>query len=391
VKQQPVALAVVTTVLGATGGDRWLYELEDRWADLGVEVTHLHITGSRSSEAPMPPARARVVQGSRSDRRARSDILRVLVTMWREIRRADVVLLEPQGVSAPIAFLLAKLTGRPSAIYSQGIAELSFEIWEPNKLHRALVRFMWRNVDAVMCVSPGSVRAALRQRVARDKVVEVRTAVDVDDVRRRALGPVELSQPRDRPLLVGCGIISTHKGFDRIVLAVSQLKQRGVVVDLLLVGPPGDDIERVTSLVESHGLADRVTFVTHGPDAVPYIARADVFVHAARYDSVGLVLLEALSLGVPVIALDEAAGGPRLVLEDGTYGRLLASEASPQEFADALQAHLDNPEELRSRAAAAATYVREDYSVPRAAEVSARLLHRLAGRRRELAKPAMSE
>ncbi len=382
-KQRPVALAVVTTVLGATGGDRWLYVLEHRWADLGIEVTHLHVTGPCRSEAPMPSERVRVVRGSRSDRRARSDALRVLTTMWREIRRADVVLLEPQGLSAPIAFLLAKLMRRPSAIYSQGVAELSFEIWEPNKLHRGLVRFMWRHVDAVMCVSPGSARAALRQGVASDKVLEVRTAVDVDDIRSRAGGPPEQPESRDHPLLVGCGTISTHKGFDRVVLAVSELRARGVVVDLMVVGPPGDDVERVLSLVESHGLAERVTFVTHGPDAVPYIARADVLVHAARYDTVTLVLLEALSLGVPVIALDEAAGGPRLVLEDGTYGRLLGPEASPGELADALQAHLDNPEELRSRAAGADTYIREDYSVSRAAEVSAGLWHRLGGRSRD--------
>jgi glycosyltransferase involved in cell wall biosynthesis len=383
VKQQSVALVVVTTVLGTTGGDRWLYVLEDRWTDLGVEVTHLHITGSSRSEAPMPSTRVRVVQGSRSDRRARSDIVRVLMTMWREIRRADVVLLEPQGLSAPIAFLLAKLIGRPSAIYSQGIADLSFEIWEPNKLHRALVRFMWRHVDAVMCVSPGSVRAALRQRVARDKVVEVHTAVDVDEIRRRAAGAPG-RPPSGRPLVVGCGTVSAHKGFDRVVLAVSELKERGVVVDLLIVGPPGDDVERVSSLVESHGLAERVAFVSHGPDAAPYIAQADVFVHAARYDTVPLVLLEALALGVPVIALDEAAGGPRLVLDDGAHGRVLDADASPHEFADALQAHLDNPEELRSRAANSETYVRQEFSVPQAAEVSARLLCRLGGRGREL-------
>lgn len=387
--QQSAALVAVTTVLGATGGDRWLYVLEDRWADLGIEVTHLHVTGSSGEESPSPPPRTRVVRGSRRDRRARSDFLRVLMTLWREIRRADVVLLEPQGLSAPIAFLTAKLTGRPSAIYSQGIAHLSFEIWEPNKMHRALVRLMWRHVDAVMCVSPGSVRAALRQRVPQQKVVEVRTGVDVDEIRRRA-GLLAAWPRRDRPLLVSCGIVDRRKGFDRIVQGVSELKRRGVLVDLLVVGPPGDDIERVLSLVDSLGLAERVAFVSHGPDAAQYIAQADVFVHAARYEPVGLVLLEALALRVPVIAMDEAAGGPRLVLDDGAYGRVLERDASPLELADAIQAHLENPAQLRSRAAAAESYVRREFSVPRAAEVSARLLRRLSEGGRDVPVDASS-
>jgi hypothetical protein len=58
-KDKPV-LAVITTVLGTTGGDRWLYVLEDRWASLGIEVNHVHATGPARTEPPMPPATARV-------------------------------------------------------------------------------------------------------------------------------------------------------------------------------------------------------------------------------------------------------------------------------------------------------------------------------------------
>ena len=91
-KDQPV-LAVITTVLGMTGGDRWLYVLEDRWASLGIQVNHVHATGPARAEPPMPPATTRVVAGSRLEKRARADILQVITTTLREIRDADVVLL----------------------------------------------------------------------------------------------------------------------------------------------------------------------------------------------------------------------------------------------------------------------------------------------------------
>src|SRR5262245_37751327 len=119
-KDKPV-LAVITTVLGTTGGDRWLYLLEDRWASLGIQVNHLYTSGPARAEPPMPPATARVVAASRPEKRARADIVHVITTVLREIRRADVVLLEPQGRSAPVAFALSKLTGRPTVIYSQGL------------------------------------------------------------------------------------------------------------------------------------------------------------------------------------------------------------------------------------------------------------------------------
>jgi glycosyltransferase involved in cell wall biosynthesis len=376
-KDKPL-LAVITTVLGTTGGDRWLYVLEDRWASLGIEVNHVHATGPARTEPPMPPATARVIAGSRLEKRARADIWHVITTTLREIRRADVVLLEPQGRSAPVAFVLSKLAGRPTVIYSQGLADLSFRTFEPNRVNRAIARFVFRHVDRVMCVSPASVQAAIRERVAPEKIVEVRTGLDIDAVRRRLADTVEPMPPDGEiPLIVGCGPVSRHKGFDRTVLAVAELKKRGRAVALTVAGPPGDDFDEVTRLVRAHDLEDRVTFVS-GVDAVPLMARADVFVHAARYESVGLVLLESLCLGTPVIAYDAETGGPRLVLDGGRYGRLLPTEATAQTLADAIEEHLEMPADLRDRAKLAEDFLSTDFSVDKAAEVSATVFRDLA-------------
>ena len=374
-------LAVITTVLGTTGGDRWLYVLEDRWASLGIQVNHVYTSGPARTEPPMPPATARVVAGSRPGKRARADVLRVITTVLREIRQADVVLLEPQGRSAPVAFALSKLAGRPTVIYSQGLADLSFRTFEPNRVNRAIARFVFRHVDRVMCVSPASVQAAIRERVAPEKIVEVRTGLDVDAVRRRLVGTAESMPPDGEiPLIVGCGPVSRHKGFDRTVLAVAELKKRGRAVALTVAGPAGDDFDEMTRLVRAHDLEDRVTFVS-GVDAVPLMARADVFVHAARYESVGLVLLESLCLGTPVIAYDAETGGPRLVLDGGRYGRLLPTEAAAQALADAIEEHLEMPADLRDRAKLAEDFLSTDFSVDKAAEVSAALFRDLTSLR----------
>jgi len=378
--EKPV-LAVITTVLGTTGGDRWLYVLEDRWASLGIQVNHLYTSGPARPEPPMPPATTRVVAASRPGKRARAEVMRVITTALREIRDADVVLLEPQGRSAPVAFALAKLLGRPTVIYSQGLADLSFRTFEPNRVNRAIARFVFRRVDRVMCVSPASVQAAIRERVAPGKIIEVRTGLDIDAVRHRLAAAIEPG-PRDGkiPLIIGCGPVSRHKGFDRTVLAVAELKERGRAVSLVIAGPPGDDFDEVTRLVRAHDLEDRVTFVS-GVDVVPLMATADVFVHAARYESVGLVLLESLSLGTPVIAYDAETGGPGLVLDGGRYGRLLPTEATAQALADAIEEHLEMPADLRDRAKLAEDFLATDFSVDKAAEASAALFRDLASLR----------
>lgn len=173
------------------------------------------------------------------------------------------------------------------------------------------------------------------------------------------------------PLLVRCGIASAHKGSDRLVLAVSELRSRISVVNLLVVSPPGDDFERVHDLVSRVDLREQVSVMWDGVDAVPNIAAADVFVHAATCKDVNLVRLGALTLGVPLIAVNAIAGGPRLVLDDGTYGQLLHTGASPRDIADTLLKHMSDPDEFQTRASRAEGHVRQEFSVSLAAETSA--------------------
>lgn len=82
----------------------------------------------------------------------------------------------------------------------------------------------------------------------------------------------------------------------------------------------GPDEEMLHSLHRDLGLDDRVRFLGYVPDAARLIAAADVFVLASVHKGLPVAVMEALALGVPIVAT-RAGGVPELV-EDGTNGAL---------------------------------------------------------------------
>ena len=74
---------------------------------------------------------------------------------------------------------------------------------------------------------------------------------------------------------------------------------------------------------------------------VRLLSQLDLFVCSSRTESFGLVVIEAMAAGAPVVATD--IEGPRILLGEGRYGRLVAPEA-PAALAEAMAAALDDPQ-----------------------------------------------
>jgi glycosyltransferase involved in cell wall biosynthesis len=372
---------VATHGFGASGGDRWLFTLEGRWIAEGLDVTHFHITGDHRSAAPGPPVGCDVIRGSSPGTRAIMNVPTIARRMFRASRSADVVLVEPIGRSVFFQYVIARLARRRVAIYSQGIPAESLVVFEHRRWRRALTRWAIRRTDAMMCVSPRSMESAAELGTDRGKLVEIRPGIDVDHIRSRIAAVEDTSPLPSVPfLIVGCGFLSHHKGFDRLIHAVAELRGRGHDVGAVIIGSPGDAYAELTSLTRQLELDDAIRFITSTIDPIPLFAGADLFVHAARSEACPLVVLECLAVGTPVIAHDAHTGGPRLVLDNGTYGDLVDASREGA-LADAIEAHLRDPSRLQEKASGAKDYLRRRFSIEGAGRRSADVLRRLASAR----------
>ncbi len=126
-----------------------------------------------------------------------------------------------------------------------------------------------------------------------------------------------------------------RKGFDCLLEAAAQLDGVHVlVVGRVDIGPYRERIERL-------GMAGRVRAVGSVNDVVAYHAAADVFALPTRYEPWGLVVVEALAAGLPVVT--SRLAGSSVAVRDGETGVLLDDPDDAEELADGLRRMLAAP------------------------------------------------
>ncbi|NUP58581.1 MAG: glycosyltransferase [Pseudarthrobacter sp.] len=188
-----------------------------------------------------------------------------------------------------------------------------------------------------------------------------------------AAGPVAARPRRHRILSVGR--LVPRKGVDLVIRALPYLKAAGFDdVELLIVGGGGDtgsldsdpEVRRLRGLAAELGVADQVTFQGQvSRSEMPGIFRsADAVVCAPWYEPFGIVPLEAMACGVPVVAA--AVGGLRDTVVDHATG-LHVPPRDPEAIGSALSLLLENPDLRTSLGRAGEKRARTRYSWDRVA------------------------
>lgn len=139
--------------------------------------------------------------------------------------------------------------------------------------------------------------------------------------------------PTGVPVLGTLGRLHANKGLDVVLRAIARLRDQGVTLRLRIAGD-GPVREELVQLTATLGLADRVTFCGWMTPAGDYLSGLDLFLCPSRVEPFGLVVIESMAAGVPVVASD--IDGPRQSLDGGRLGYLCARE-DPIAMADAIR------------------------------------------------------
>jgi D-inositol-3-phosphate glycosyltransferase len=220
-------------------------------------------------------------------------------------------------------------------------------------------RLVAQGADRIICASEGERKLLIEQYgVSPLQTVQVPCGVDTDHFRprSRAAARRRLRLPADEPLVLYVGRIEPLKGIDILLRAAAETDGR---FHLLVVGGDSKDARRkaeLERLAQEMGITERVFFqdaVSH--EQLPmYYNAADICVVPSYYESFGLVALEAMACGVPVVA--SRVGGLLETVRDGETGYLVPWRC-PEPFAERLEMLLANEPLRRSLGRMARTAV----------------------------------
>jgi len=199
------------------------------------------------------------------------------------------------------------------------------------RLVKYLIEKAYEDAGSIIVVSKGEKDDLIHNFGISDGLIRVvYNPIDLAGLRRMAEDDVDLSF--DKPTIVSVGRLIHSKGFDILIKAFRKVLE-SCDCRLLILGA-GEERERLFSISKTLNLKEDVVFwgFTHNP--FKYMKRCQVFCTATRYEGLGNAIIEAMAVGLPVIATD-CRSGPAETLAGGKYGILVPPE-DPDALAEAL-------------------------------------------------------
>jgi len=257
-----------------------------------------------------------------------------------------------------IALWARKLTRVPTRLVIREANTVSVEVANvpalKAKLMPYLIKIFYPWADAIVANSRGVAEDLTKLTgLPPDKIKIIYNPVITPKLFAKAEEPLDHPwfRPGEPPVILGVGRLTKQKDFPTLIRAFALVRKERPA-RLMILGE-GEERPKLEALVRELGLEKDVALPGFVDNPYKYMKRAAIFVLSSRWEGLPSVLIEASALGTPVVSTD-CPSGPREILEDGRWGKLVPV-GNPEALARGIMEALSNPirsEDLQKRARA---------------------------------------
>lgn len=246
---------------------------------------------------------------------------------WRFFKKEILSNVPPDIINSHLSYpagffgtIIQKLTGIPHVVTEHSWIKKHFR----SSVHKMSIGYALKNSAGVVAVSN-----ALREdliKFYKRRITVIPNVIDIGKfqlVRKTPGGVFNIG-------ILG-GLSNYRKGLDILIDAVSLVRNRDIVVH---IGGAGTLMEKFINQAKEKGIFEKCRFYGNVPpvDLQKFYARLDTFILASRDETFGVVLVEAMACGIPVIATD--CGGPKEIMTD--YTGIIIDKENPGQLAEAI-------------------------------------------------------
>ena len=235
---------------------------------------------------------------------------RALIATLKEARGAPAIIHAHDPHAFAVAATAARSTRRPLVVTRR----VTFPLRRPAA---------WQRADRVVAISEAVRAQLITDGIDPSRIVVVRSGVDLQAVGHALRGGFgeRAGVPEDSPFVVCIAALTSEKGLDTLVAAASRVAERTPKIHWAIAGT-GPLAGALSRLAVRSGVADSVHLLGHIDDPTALLAEADCVVMPSTSEAFGSSLLDAMALGIPIVASDvggipEVVGGAGVIVPPG--------------------------------------------------------------------------
>lgn len=202
-------------------------------------------------------------------------------------------------------------------------------------------------------------------KLQNKKIKVIHNAINIEEFAKSRVNKSrkkkELGIDIEKTVITTVGRLTKQKGQIYLIKAADQILKAGIDAEFLIIGE-GELRQNLENLTKDLHLEDRIHFLGVREDVNELLGISDIFVLPSLCEGFGIVIIEAMAAGVPVIASN--IDGIKEVIEDKKTGLLVPSK-SPKEIANGVIYLLESTKKVQSMTKRASEKVKKKFSIDR--------------------------